>query len=163
MSAGPSGGEVDHHESTRLDEVVDERVEVWSTVAESRGQSLVNAVHGQAIVALDHHDVAQLLDVTLDNAIRYAGDGAVVTITTRGAADRVDLIVSDDGPGLDADDWERAADRFWRGHTEVGGSGLGLSIAREIVEGQRGTFALRRGPDGGAEVSFGLPVAGSAR
>jgi signal transduction histidine kinase len=68
--------------------------------------------------------------------------------------------VSDDGPGLDADDWDRAADRFWRGQTDVRGSGLGLSIAREIVEGQQGSFVLRRGPGGGAEVCFGLPLAG---
>ena len=154
-------GEGDHHEAARLGEVVDERVEVWRTVAESREQRLVSTVSSDAMVALDHHDVAQLLDVTLDNAIRYAGDGAVVTVTTREAGDRVDLIVSDDGPGLDADDWDRAADRFWRGQTDVRGSGLGLSIAREIVEGQQGTFVLRRGPGGGAEVCFGLPLAGS--
>ena len=121
-------------------------MEVWRTVAQSRAQRIVCEDPAAVIVGMDQHHVEQLLDVALDNATRYAGEGAAITVTAREGAGHVDLTVGDDGPGLDAEQWDQAADRFWRGRSEVPGSGLGLSIAREIVEGQSGTFAIRPGP-----------------
>jgi len=157
------------HESavSRLDDVVAERIAFWQPVVERREQRLAPAGRPGLVVQADEHDVGQLLDVVLDNASRYAGPGATVSVTTADRGSLVELVVSDDGSGLPAADLARAAERFWRGQghdagDETGpGSGLGLAIAREIVLGRRGTFAVENAPEGGLLVRFGLPAARS--
>ena len=74
----------------------------------------------------------------------------------------VDLVVSDDGPGLPDEDLSRAAARFWRGHDDSAGTGLGLAIAGEIAAGHGGAIAVERAPEGGLLVRYSLPV-GKAR
>ena len=71
------------------------------------------------------------------------------------------LTVQDDGPGLAADELERASERFFRGrHARPGGSGLGLAIARAVAERHGGSLALQPGPGGsGLAVSLRLPLA----
>ena len=93
----------------------------------------------------------EMLANLLDNAINYAGHGARVTIRT-GAADdaplRAMLEVEDNGPGIAPQDRERAFERFQRGNAGGTGSGLGLSIVRDIA-GHHGAHAeLLDGPGG---------------
>lgn len=109
---------------------------------------------------LARHDVEQLLDVALDNALRYAGAGATVTVSTEGSDDTIDLVVSDNGSGLPDADLSRAAARFWRGQDDAAGTGLGLAIAAEIAAGHGGTVGVEKAPEGGLLVRFRLPVAG---
>jgi signal transduction histidine kinase len=88
-----------------------------------------------------------VLDVLLDNAIRYAGPGATITIRVCDDAAGLRCIVADDGPGLPADGWSRATDRFWRGSAAGEGTGLGLAIAHDVVATWGGTLRLRPGDD----------------
>jgi signal transduction histidine kinase len=75
----------------------------------------------------------------------------------------VDLVVSDDGRGLPAEDLQRAAVRFWRGQEDGGaGTGLGLAIAGEIAAGHGGAISVEAAPEGGLLVRFSLPMAGDA-
>jgi signal transduction histidine kinase len=152
-------------EATRLDETVEGRMAFWQPVAQSRDQRLVHRPGRRGLsVRVDEHEVAQLLDVALDNASRYAGRGATVTVSTADRGEVAELVVSDDGPGLASADLERAAERFWRGQNPEPsgehGTGLGLAIAREIVQGHRGSFGVEQAPEGGLLVRFGLPMTG---
>ena len=79
----------------------------------------------------------------VDNAIRYAGPGAVVTVRAMNAADTAIVEVEDNGPGIPAADRERVFERFVRGTNEGGGCGLGLAIVKEIVERHGGTVELQ--------------------
>jgi len=108
--------------------------------------------------------VEQLLDVALDNALRYAGPGTTVTVSTVPCDNKmVDLVVSDDGRGLPAEDLQRAAVRFWRGQHDGGtGTGLGLAIAGEIAAGHGGAASVEAAPEGGLLVRYSLPMAGDA-
>ena len=148
-------------ESTNLGDVIAERIAFWQPVAEDKDAQLLDrSNHSDLSVQVGRHDVEQLLDVALDNALRYAGRAATVTVSTRQTDETAELIVSDDGSGLPDEDLSRASARFWRGKDDGAGTGLGLAIAAEIAAGHGGTVGVEKAPEGGLLVRFRLPVAG---
>lgn len=111
--------------------------------------------------------LAEAVHNLVDNALKYAGRGARVTVAVARDGDRARIVVDDDGPGIAAADRGRVMERFHRGARGAGdtadaqaGSGLGLAIVAEIVRGHDGEVAIGDGPDGrGTRVSIVLPVA----
>jgi signal transduction histidine kinase len=94
----------------------------------------------------------QVLDNLLANALRVAPAGSRIELAIVRAGGWVEVHVTDEGPGMPADQRVRAFDRFWRGSaTDRGGTGLGLAIARQLLEASGGTIELRSGPDGGLD------------
>lgn len=147
-------------ESTVLDDVIAERLAFWAPVAAGQDQRLRHSPdHPGLAVQLARHDVEQLLDVAVDNALRYAGPETTVTVSTVDADRDTELIVSDDGTGLPDDDLSRAAARFWRGQDDSLGTGLGLAIAAEIAAGHGGVISVESAPEGGLLVRYRLPAA----
>ena len=147
-------------ESTDLDDVIEQRIAFWQPVAERQHQQLRYQSHPPGLsVQLARHDVEQLLDVALDNALRYAGADTTVTVSTVPTGEMVDLVVSDNGAGLPDDDLSSAAARFWRGHDDRAGTGLGLAIASEIAAGHGGTISVEPAPEGGLLIRYSLPPA----
>jgi len=147
-------------ESTALEDVIAERIAFWEPVADGQHQRLqYHSDHPGLAVQLARHDAEQLLDVALDNALRYAGPDTSVTVSTVRTGDVVELIISDDGSGLPEEDLSRAAARFWRGHDDGAGTGLGLAIAGEIAAGHGGAISVERAPEGGLLVRFRIPAA----
>ena len=92
----------------------------------------------------------------LENASRYAGREAQVTVGARQANGHVQITVSDNGPGIPPGGEERIFDKFQRGSTQ--GFGLGLSICRAIMQAHGGSILARNRADGGAEFVLRLPV-----
>jgi two-component system, OmpR family, sensor kinase len=88
--------------------------------------------------------------------------GSAVAIAAAGADGHLTLTVSDAGPGMAAEDRERAFDRFWRGREDRRGSGLGLAIVRSLAEADDGTVRLEESPGGGLRAVVTLPRAPSA-
>jgi signal transduction histidine kinase len=147
-------------ESTDLTDVIEERVSFWQPILDGEDQQLhYRSDHSGLAVQLGRHDVEQLLDVALENALRYAGPGTTVTVSTAKTGETVDLIISDNGTGLPDEDLSRAAARFWRAHDDGTGTGLGLAIAAEIVAGHGGTIGVEKAPEGGLLVRYRLPAA----
>jgi two-component system sensor histidine kinase TctE len=117
--------------------------------------------------AVDGHGflLREMLANLLDNAINYAGAGARITVRTgmrqeSGARlpPRAVLEVEDNGPGIPPEDRERAFERFQRGNAGGSGSGLGLSIVRDIARHHRALVELLDGPGGvGLKVSVTFP------
>ncbi|MDT5108026.1 MAG: hypothetical protein QOI25_5539 [Mycobacterium sp.] len=150
-------------ESTALDDVIAERMAFWEPVADGQHQRLhYHSDHPGLAVQLARHDAEQLLDVALDNALRYAGPDTSVTVSTVRTGDVVELIVSDSGSGLPEEDLSRAAARFWRGQDDSAGTGLGLAIASEIAAGHGGAISVERAPEGGLLVRFCMPAASAS-
>ncbi|MGI5453253.1 ATP-binding protein [Streptomyces sp. CA-249302] len=114
----------------------------------------------------DPDKVDQVLSNLLENAVRH-GEGTVTIDITATASPREDedtgtsVTVSDEGPGIPEESMNRVFTRFWRG-SKRGGTGLGLYIVKGIVEAHGGTITVGRGPQGGAEFRFTLPVAAPA-
>lgn len=118
-------------------------------------------------VVVDEQRAEQVLSNLLSNAVKYSPPRAPVTITIgRRASGEVITTVTDRGPGIDPGEREKVFDRFTRlgNHLTrtVGGAGLGLFIARRLVEGMGGTIAVDAGSAGGASFSFTLPAAARA-
>ena len=107
--------------------------------------------------------VERVLLNLLTNALRHTpSDGAVAVVVEPHAAE-VRVSVEDTGEGLPPEAERRMFDRFWRGDRArtpgLAGAGLGLAIARGLVEAQGGRIWAENRPGGGARVSFTLPAA----
>ena len=90
----------------------------------------------------------------LDNAIRYSHEGGALLTSVGVEADDVVLTVEDAGPGIPADERERVFDRFYRREpNQQGGSGLGLTIVKNIAEQHGARIALGESRYGGLKVS----------
>jgi two-component system, OmpR family, sensor kinase len=103
-----------------------------------------------------------VLDNLLSNALDVAPTGSAVRVVTRAAGDKVELAVCDAGPGMSAEERERAFDRFWRTPTTPrsrSGFGLGLPIVRRLVLADGGSVRIADAPDGGLAVIVSLQAA----
>ena len=115
-------------------------------------------------VAVDTDRLGEVLANLLDNALRHTPSGGTVTLTARRDGDHALLSVADTGEGLASDDLDRIFERFYRvdraRSREQGGSGIGLAIARALVEAQGGQlWAESRGPGRGTQLLCRLPTA----
>jgi two-component system OmpR family sensor kinase len=112
-------------------------------------------------IQLDPDLLAQIVRNLLSNAHRHAGPNGRVVLSAEAAGQSLIVYVDDDGLGIPEDERERVFDRFHRSEVArdraSGGSGLGLGIARSIVELHGGRIWVEGSPLGGARVCFELP------
>jgi signal transduction histidine kinase len=143
-----------------LTTVVAERLDAWRAAALEAGVRLQAAPAPEPVeAACTASEVEQLLDVLLDNAVKYAGRGSVVEIALDTASGRALIEVRDDGPGLPAEQLEQATQRYWRAPGSTArGSGLGLPIAQRLVTARGGALRLSSPPGAGLVVTIELPA-----
>jgi PAS domain S-box-containing protein len=124
----------------------------------SAGSSVEIDVSGQVLGNWDRHRIDQVIANLLSNAIKY-GTGGQIHISVCGEDSLARLSVSDHGPGIATEHLERIFDRFERVETaeRTPGLGLGLFIARQIVEAHGGTIRAQSVPGKGATFVVELP------
>ncbi len=115
-------------------------------------------------VRADRDRLAQILDNLLSNALRYSPEGGRVVIAAHRVNDAVQMSVTDEGPGLTADQRDRVFERFYRVDPSrsraLGGSGIGLAIARALVEAMGGRIFVESDGEGrGSTFRIELPAA----
>ncbi len=106
------------------------------------------------------------LDVLVDNACKYTPSGCAILLIGRSAeGGGIELLVCDHGPGVEDDESAHLFDKFFRGRGvgEQAGSGLGLYMARSVVEVHGGTLTVCNRPQGGAQFRIWLPYRKSYR
>lgn len=108
-------------------------------------------------VAVDPVDLAELLSILLDNAGKWARSAVTIAVTAQ-ASGRVALRITDDGPGMTAEEIARACEIGTRFDPAMPGSGLGLAIARDIAEAWGITLELTRAAAGGLAVDLSIPT-----
>ncbi|MCS3397550.1 sensor histidine kinase [Burkholderia thailandensis] len=137
----------------------------WSGVARARGIDLGFEAHASVDVMGRADLLGELVGNLIDNAIRYAGDGAVITVRVAREGDVARLEVIDDGPGIAPDERDAVFERFYRSQATLAieGTGLGLSIVREIARVHRGAVELgdAAGESGAASEGVGAGDAGN--
>ncbi|MGC7404730.1 sensor histidine kinase N-terminal domain-containing protein [Pandoraea pneumonica] len=144
----------------RLDEVARSTTLDWSPVARSRGIDLGFENDGPVDLLGQRELLAEMCGNLIDNAIRYAGDGAVITVRVGVEAGAAVLQVVDNGPGIPAHERDAVFQRFYRSESTgqaVDGSGLGLAIVREIARMHRADVTLADAPGGGLAVTVRFP------
>lgn len=109
----------------------------------------------------DREAVALALQNLLDNAVKYGGDGGVLVSWAR-HGDRIALRVRDRGPGIPAGEHQRIFDRFVRGTTaasaHVRGTGIGLAMVKQVVNGHGGDVTVESEPGAGSIFTLWFPV-----
>jgi two-component system OmpR family sensor kinase len=117
-------------------------------------------------IAGDAHRLRQVVDNLLDNALRYAPAGSEVTVSSRCENGHAVLSVRDAGPGLSSIEQAHVFDRFYRADAargrDSGGLGLGLPIAKAIVDAHHGTLTVHSSPGYGCTFTVRLPVESDA-
>ncbi|WP_116996793.1 sensor histidine kinase [Desertimonas flava] len=111
-------------------------------------------------VLVDPVQIDQVLYNLLDNATRHSPAGVPVTVRARLAGDRVEVTVTDRGPGFDTELLQQGPRLYGSG--AASGIGLGLIVCDGIVAAHGGSLRLRNGRDGGARATFDLPLAAPA-
>jgi two-component system sensor histidine kinase KdpD len=112
-------------------------------------------------VSLDYVEIDQVLSNLVENAAKYAPAGSPIDVTARRAADVVEVEVADRGPGVPPDAAARLFEPFFRVRQSGGppGLGLGLAVAKGLVEAHGGHISALARAGGGARFVFTLPIA----
>jgi signal transduction histidine kinase len=156
IAEAESGSQRRRFRSVALHEIADDVVELYQPVAESRGSRLLREPGGEARVQGDRDLLADALSNLVDNAIKYAGDGATIRVGTAADARSVLLTVQDDGPGVPAGEYERMGSRFYRLDRSRPGYGLGLASVRAMAILHGGALRFENAAPG-LRVQMALP------
>ena len=148
-----------------LPELITEVVDGLRIGAQEKGVDLRTECAGDLpLLALDAPRMQRVLVNLIQNAVRHTPAGGHVDVRVERANGHVQLSVADTGEGIAAEDRARVFDRFYRGEKsrsrESGGAGLGLAIARGIVEAHHGTIEVESALGRGSRFIITLAAAG---
>jgi two-component system sensor histidine kinase KdpD len=121
----------------------------------------VNVSDSLPMVCMDLRQTEEILSQLLDNAGKYSAGGTPITITAELQGNMLVTSVADQGSGIESIDQSMVFDKFYRGRGQrqsVQGTGMGLAIAKAIVEAHGGTISLTTQPGRGSVFSFTLPL-----
>jgi PAS domain S-box-containing protein len=144
-----------------LASLIEEAVEVHRPLAEQRCIFLESSVDsGVGAVEVDRNRILQVLDNLLGNALKFTGPAGSVRVEAHPTGVWAVVRVSDTGSGIEPESLPRVFDRFWQGaRAKSAGAGLGLAIAKGLVEAHGGTIAVESEPGRGTTFSFTIPRA----
>ena len=136
-------------------EVAGERVVAWHPVADDRSIILATSSAKPVLAWIGEGHLEQVLDNLIANALDALGAGGRITVTTKVTTAGAQITVADDGPGMSAEDRERAFLRFTTSNPN--GTGLGLAIVHRLVTSNGGMARLTETPGGGLTVVLDFP------
>lgn len=146
-----------------IGDLVRSRIRLLSPVAEKKSIRIESAFDDTEDSTFDADRFAQVIDNLISNAIKFSPQGSTVRIGLGRDAGAVMFSVSDEGPGLTAEDREKLFGTFAKlSARPTGGeksTGLGLAIVKKIVDAHHGTIDVRSKPGEGAEFIVRIPIA----
>ena len=152
-----------HRDRGSLADALRECIEGVRARAEAKGVALASRLPSHAPdVSFDRTRLAQVVGNLLDNAIRHTPPGGSVSVTLEFGADLATVAIRDTGEGIPQEQLPFVFDRFYRVDPSrsriTGGAGLGLTIARQLVEAHGGAIRAESEPGRGTTVTFDLPL-----
>ncbi|MDO8987780.1 MAG: HAMP domain-containing sensor histidine kinase, partial [Coriobacteriia bacterium] len=127
----------------------------------AKGLTFTGPEVGQIVMMGDPDRIEDAISILVDNAAKYTPDAGRVALRTRRRRDTIIIEVEDTGVGIPVDDLESIFDRFYRSDAsrskETGGFGLGLPIAKTIVDGAGGTIDVHSELGAGTRFTLRLP------
>jgi signal transduction histidine kinase len=144
----------------RVDDLFQDAVEMLESSA--REKSITLKVDRAADLPPVRGDAARVLQVfsnLVGNAVKFTPEGGVITLSASRADNRIYCAIADTGPGIPPEDLPRIFGKFWQSKRgDKRGVGLGLAIARGIVEAHGGSISVRSEVGQGSVFSFSLPI-----
>jgi two-component system phosphate regulon sensor histidine kinase PhoR len=136
--------------------------------AMARDVTLENLVPAGLVVLADNDRMRQVISNLVDNAIKYGRARGKTTVYGAQLSDgRIEIVVTDDGPGIPKEAQERIFERFYRvdkaRSREQGGTGLGLAIVKHVVQAHGGEVRIESEPGSGSRFILNLPAAVTPR
>ncbi|MFJ3415589.1 sensor histidine kinase [Streptomyces sp. NPDC086082] len=154
-----------HREPVRVEDLVDQVVAAYRVSADTAGVALTGKTDNSLWLEADPVRMRQVLGNLVSNALRHTPADGTVTLTAWREADTVVLTVTDTGSGIAPENLTHVFERFWRADQSrsrrTGGSGLGLSIVRDLVAAHDGTVEATSEPGAGSVFTLRLPNAGA--
>ena len=149
-------------ENTSIKEIIDASVSRVLPIAKNKKIEIKTKIINQQINA-EKRSLIELITILLDNAIKYSPSKKEINILTEKTDHKIKIIVKDNGFGIDKKDLPFVFDRFFRADAsrskqKVSGYGLGLSIAKKIVEFHNGTISVESGINKGTKFTIVLPI-----
>ena len=148
-------------ELTNLTELIRDAVSGLESLAKEKDIQVRLSLHAEEEVNIDPQRVREVLTNLLSNALRYTPRGGEIDVrlteTGTGAERSVMISVEDNGPGIESADLPHVFERFYKS-SDSGGMGLGLSIAKYLVEAHGGKIWAESEVGKGTKISFTLPV-----
>ncbi len=134
----------------------------FEAVAFERGVEIREECNASISICAARADIERVLGVLIDNACKYAGDNGNVTVSTKSEGKYATLRVNNTGAPIPPEELSHVFDRFWRADeartSGKGGYGLGLSIARSIVEEYGGTLSAESSAEKGTTFTARFPA-----
>ena len=136
-----------------LSDIVEDDVQSFRVVAKAENKSVSSDIQPDIVFNGDEKAVRELIEILLDNAIKYSPEGTQIDVDLKLIGKNVQLSVANVSAGeLTNEDLERIFERFYRAdksrNSQAGGTGIGLSIAKAVVEAHKGSIrATREGED----------------
>jgi signal transduction histidine kinase len=163
LARADSGGTELQHELTDLSTSVREALDQARTLATDKRIDIMAELDGPVAVRGDGEALRRLSFILVDNAIKYSPEGGCVEFRLKAFDGQAMITVADSGIGISESDLPHIFDRFWRADKvrsrETDGAGLGLSIARWIVDQHLGTIEVESRPGRGSRFSARIPLA----
>jgi two-component system, OmpR family, sensor histidine kinase ArlS len=152
------GEPIQEPETFEITSVIAERVKRWRQVHREL-EIVYDAPETELECRSYKADLEELLDILLDNAGKYTDEGGQIFVKLRGTPHRIRIVVRDTGQGIPAADLPFIFDRFYRvkRQRKKTGSGLGLSIAKELVKKMGGTLDIKSQLGKGTAVIISFP------
>ena len=130
-----------------LSEAVRDAAEPFGAVADGAGKQLKTEIEDGMVFCGDQQAIRRMVDLLLDNAVKYASEGGTITLSLKSAGKRRILTVSNPADGFAPGEHNELFERFWRPDdsrsTKTGGFGIGLSTVYAIVTAHRGKVTAR--------------------
>ena len=163
LSKLESGTVVFNLEVTRGNDIVRDIVEVAAPQAEARNITVsYEPCREEWWFNVDYDHIRTALMNIVSNAIKYTPDGGSVTVTSSLSGGFANLVFKDSGIGISKEDLPHIFDRFYRvkgkATRHITGSGLGLSLVKEVVEAHQGYIDVQSVPDQGTTFTMSFPV-----
>jgi len=154
-----------HRQAVDLNVLLADLIEQTRPLAAAKGLALTAQIAPELAVSVDPDAVTQVVLNLLENAIKYTPSGRVRLSARRAGpgSEEIQIAVSDSGPGIPSEHLPHIFDRFYRvdraRSRELGGAGLGLAIAKQLVEAHGGRIEVESEIGQGTQFTFTLPVA----
>lgn len=143
-------------------EVINDSMKMLRTLAENKNVSVLCELAEQCVIWANSDDIHQVVFNIVENAIKYNVVGGSVRVLLYKKEDRANLIIDDTGIGIPEEDLPHVFDRFYRvdkaRNSDIGGSGLGLSIVKDTVEKHGGQVTVAKRESGGTRFNVVFPI-----
>ena len=153
-------------EPVNLGRLLEGTVRVFQPAADAKGLAVSTDWPADLVVKGDRNRLGQVLTNLLTNSLRHTDPGGVIRVSARAVDGMAEVTVQDNGEGIAPDDLPHVFDRFWRAERsrsrDYGGAGLGLAIAKQLIEAMGGSIGAESQPGGGARFWFTLPLVSQA-